>query len=97
MIEFDKRWKTLAARARAAAVPQIQMPPALAARVVAQWRVSSAPPLSAVWLRFGLRALAGVAALLVLCAVMELRAARGSQGLTAPHVEDTVAQAFWII
>ena len=97
MNEFDKRWKILAARARAAAVPEIKMPPALAARLVAQWRVPSAPPVSAVWLRLGLRALAGAAALLVLCAVMELRAARGSQGITAPHVEDTVAQAFWII
>ncbi len=97
MNEFDRRWQDLAARARAAAVAEIEIPPAFAARVVAQSRRSSAPPVSAVWLGLGLRALAGVAALLVLCVVLELRAPRGSRSLAAPHVEDTVAQVFWIL
>ncbi len=97
MNDFDRRWKTLAARARAATVCETDPPPGFATRVVAQWQASSAPPLSTVWLRLGLRALFGAAAVLVLCAVMELRASRAARGLAAPHVEDSVAEVFWIL
>jgi len=96
MNEFDRRWHACVAHAREAAPNPIVMPPAFPGRVVSLWMAEAGPSLSVLWLRMGLRALAGATALLALCVFLESQAAPPHSPFV-PHVEDTVAQLFWML
>jgi hypothetical protein len=64
---------------------------------LARLRTLPAPASAAViWERLGLRALAGVTALLLVVAALEYREGRGDR-LTFPHVEHDVARVFWML
>ena len=98
MSEFDVRWQTCAGRARAAGPRNGSMPHGFAARVVALAQKPSSPQVSLemVWQRLTYGALGFIAAVLVVCAVLELPYLRDRKPLE-PGIENTVAQLVWSI
>lgn len=97
MSMFDEKWQQCVRRARQATSPEVVPSVGFAARVVARWRSERREEDPAwIWGRLGLRALAGVTALLLILAALEFRDAR-AQGLGFPHLERAVAQSFWLL
>lgn len=96
MNEFDRRWKECVARARAAQPAKETAPAHLVRRWAAQWTDEPALSLSGLWLQMIGRALIGAAALLAVCAWIGFGGIRAESPFT-PHVEDTVAQVFWML
>jgi len=98
MSEFDVRWQSIAGRARGAERRDEVMPYGFAARVLALARKSPATqvPLEVVWQRLTFGALGMIAAILVICAVLEMPHLRDQKPLE-PGIENTVAQLVWSI
>jgi hypothetical protein len=94
MNDFDSKWQACAMRARQAAPRDDAAPFGFATRVLAVgWPRPAVSP-AGVWERFALGSLAGVLALLAICAVLELPHFRDSRPLE-PGVENTIAQIVW--
>lgn len=96
MNEFDRKWQAFAARARLISEGDTSVPPGFAAGVIARWGPAENASLPNLWLQLGLRSLAAAAVMLVICALMEFHAIK-PPCVFAPHVEDTVAQVFWML
>lgn len=97
MNEFDHRWQNCVARARLAEVPPVEAPFGFSSRVLAGLQVEAASTsVAAIWECLGLRALAGVTALLLVVAALEYGEGHGDR-LTFPHVEHDVARVFWML
>lgn len=97
MNAFDRRWLECVARARSAPVRPAQVPLGFAARVLAEVRASVRGPTPLMlWERLGIRALAGVLALLLVLGALEYRD-RERPGLPSPGIERSVGQAFWML
>src|SRR6516162_6127422 len=97
MNPFDVKWQACVARARKVPGQKEEVPFGFATRVlsaVAAQRSSEMASLEAVWQRLTLRSLRWIAALLVLCAILELPHLRERRPLE-PGIEDTVAQLVW--
>jgi hypothetical protein len=96
MNEFEERWQKCAAQARDAALPEATAPLGFPERVLAQRRAADRPSLDSVWLRLSLRTLAGVTTVLVVCLALAWHP-RHTPSFAYPHVEDTVAELFWML
>lgn len=94
MNDFDSKWQACAARARQAAPRDDAAPFGFTTRVLAVGRKRPAAAAAGIWERFALGSLAGVLALLALCAVLELPHFRDARPLD-PGVENTIAQLVW--
>ncbi len=94
MNDFDKRWQTCAARARQAPARSESPPPGFAMRVLGRKPSAMEMALEALWERLAMRWLAGVAAVLVVCAALELPNLRAAP-LLKPGIENTVTQLAW--
>ena len=97
MNPFDMKWKACVARASEVPGQNEAAPFGFATRVlsaVAAQRSSEMVSLEVVWQRLTLRSLRWIAALLVLCAILELPHLRDRRPLE-PGIEDTVAQLVW--
>lgn len=96
MNEFDKRWLECAGRAREATPADARAPHGFATRVLALAREGrSAPPLEMLF-RMTLRTLGCAGALLIALFVLDIASSRNSR-LNIPHIENTVAQVFWLL
>jgi len=92
MKRFEKQWQRMVEQAREAPGREGGAAPfGFAARAVALSWQAQGPGLEVLWVRHGLRLLAGALAVLVICAVMELPHFRDTQPLQ-PGLENTVAQ-----
>jgi hypothetical protein len=97
MNDFEKRWQECASRARQAEDETESPAPGFAARVWARSQTEeTAIPWEALWLRWSLRSLIGVSIILTACLTMEMINPENSHSLI-PHVEDTVAEMFWML
>ena len=97
MSDFDRRWQNTVARARQAPARSTVAPFGFATRVLAAVEQPARGTLPVLlWERLGLRALAGVTALLVLLGAMEYRDAR-PPGLFLPSIEHCVTATFWML
>ena len=96
MNEFDKHWHECAARARQENRADEPAPFGFSTRVLAMAQTRRNRSASDVWYRMTLRALACSAALLLVLVVMEVGTARPPR-LDVPHIENTVAQTFWML
>ena len=94
MKDFDSKWQTCAARARQTAARDDRAPFGFAPGVLASGRPRAALSPEGVWERLALGSLAGVLALLAVCAVFELPHIRDARPLE-PGVENAVAQLVW--
>ena len=94
MKDFDARWQKCAEEARKAPRREDAAPFGFAGRVVARAFSSKTPSLEEVFGQLAFRMLAGAAAILLLCVVMEAPHLRSSRPLET-NVEDTVAQLVW--
>lgn len=94
MKNFDEQWQKVAERARQTP-PRDEVPPfGFVTRVAALVQHSQAPGVEMLWVRLTLRLLAGVCAVLVACAALELPHFRDAHPLD-PGIENTVAQLIW--
>ncbi len=97
MNTFDQRWQACAKRARQTVEADDAVPYGFAARVTARWRARQTPSSAdAVWERLSLRALTLATAILLICTAIELRPTHANSSWV-PHIEDTVAQEFWLL
>lgn len=96
MKHFDKRWQTAAAQARQVPPRDDRAPFGFVQRVVARSFGSPAEPADDAWERLALRWLGGAAAILALCAAIELPHLRETNPLH-PGVENAVAQLVWLL
>lgn len=98
MSEFNNRWQTIAARARESERRSEAMPYGFATRVLALARHPTAPRMTIelAWQRLTFAALGVIAAILVLCAALELPHLRDRKPLE-PGIENAVAQLVWSI
>ena len=94
MNDFDSKWQACVACARQAAARDEAAPLGFATRVLAVARDKTAPSVDGVWERLVFRSLAGVLALLVVCAALELPHLRDARPLE-PGVENAVGQLVW--
>lgn len=100
MTEFNQRWQKALEQARGT-VPDAPVAPAgFATRVIARRRATAKGDeiglWSDAWLRLCTRTLAGAFAVLVVMVALEWHDAK-SRSMGFPHLERTVAQAFWIL
>jgi hypothetical protein len=96
MNEFEKRWQECAARARQEARADEQAPPGFATRVLAlSAEKQSASPLEILF-RMTLRTLGCATTLLLALVVLEAASSHSSR-MKVPHIENTVAQVFWLL
>jgi len=96
MKSFDQKWQACAAQARQARRRDEHPPFGFAARVAAGALRQESPSSERAWLRLALSSLAGVLALLAVCAVLELPHLQARHPL-APGVENTVAALVWTL
>lgn len=97
MSEFERRWQACAEDARRVTPPPAEPPPGFVARVLARRDSPDRTlPVSALWERLGWRAVVAVTAVLLVMAALDYRD-RPAAGLRVPHVERTVAAAFWML
>jgi hypothetical protein len=96
MNEFDKRWLASADRARREAPADERAPLGFATRVFARARESGGASPSEILYRMTLRTLGFAATLLLALVVIEAASARGGR-MNVPHIENTVAQVFWLL
>ena len=94
MKNFDRRWKILAGRSRAAGSRDELAPLGFASRVVAQTFQRTKPSLDFTWDRLMTRFLVGATTLLALCAALEWQDRRDARSLD-PGIENAVAQLVW--
>ena len=95
MKDFDSRWQKLADRARQATPVEAEMPLGFATRCLARSRAEAGDSSADVWERLGLRTLA--AATLVLAICLTANFAKPESRSLSPHVEEAVAQLFWML
>jgi hypothetical protein len=100
MSEFDRRWQAGVRRARQMAPVLTPIPAGFVARVLsrraAMEHSEGANAGIDVWIRLATRALAGAFAILMVMVALEWRDTK-STTIGFPHVEHSVAQAFWIL
>lgn len=96
MNDFNAKWQTCAARAREASHPKNQAPFGFAARVqrAVLASKSTSPGVELAWQRLTWRSLGFVAAILAVCAVIELPHLNDRKPLD-PGIENAVAQVLW--
>lgn len=94
MNDFDTRWGRFAAHARRAPARPAVVPPGFATRVLARRGPGGEAGLEAVWERLALRWLAGVAAVLAVCAAVELPASQPA-AVFDPALGNTIGQVVW--
>jgi hypothetical protein len=96
MNDFDRKWQRCVARARQVPAEPCPIPLGFASRAIVGWRAETGQSMASLWLKMGLRVLSGATILLVLSMLLELHAAK-SGSVFIPHVEDAVAQVFWML
>lgn len=99
MNEFENRWQQgVAAVRRAAGEFDDAAPLGFATRVVAQWQAmaSAELPLSLLWQRLALRVLGAMALIFLTLAAYEALFPDKDAPLQ-PHVENAVADSFWLL
>lgn len=91
MKKFDQRWKECAARARTGSPELISMPFGFDERVLRRCAHTEPSSFSAerLWLRFGLRTLAGVSAVLIVISTLYWNLASRTQ-LLRPPIEHSI-------
>ena len=94
MKNFESKWQTLVARARQSPPGDEPAPFGFAARIAARARAEAAPAFDDIWRGLAVRLLAGVAAALLVCAVMELPHLSRRPALET-GIENTVAKLVW--
>jgi hypothetical protein len=94
MKDFDKKWQTVAQRARQSARPDETTPLGFSTRVLAQSRQPQGLGPEVLWMRLALRVLTGAVSVLIVCALLELPHFRDRRPLD-PGLENTVAQIVW--
>lgn len=94
MRDFDTKWQACAARARQASPRDEQSPFGFATRVAARAVASGTTPMEFAWEHILARWLAGAAAILLVCAAVEMPHFRDAQPLQ-PGIENAVAQLVW--
>jgi len=94
MKDFDKKWQICVAKARQAAARSESPPLGFARRVLGQELPPMEKGLEAIWERLAMRLLAGVAGVLIVCAVLEVPNLRAGP-LLKPGIENTVSQVVW--
>jgi hypothetical protein len=94
MKDFDKKWQICVAKARQAPARSESPPLGFATRVLGQKRSTMEKGFEVIWERLALRLLAGVAVVLMVCAVLDLPNLRAAP-LLKPGIENTVCQLVW--
>ena len=94
MNEFERKWQICAAQARQAPAVSEAPPLGVATRAAACCMTSKVSEVAQIWERLALRWLAGVAALLVVCVVVEAPHLR-SAPVFQPGLENTISQLVW--
>jgi hypothetical protein len=94
MSDFEERWQVCALRARQAPARSESPPLGFTARVLGRRLPAMEMGLEVIWERLAMRWLAGVAGVLLVCAVIELPNL-GAAPLLKPGIENTVAQLAW--
>lgn len=94
MNDFTSRWRALARRARRADAHLVTPPAGFATRIVARAYAAKAPSAEEWGFRLALRSLAGILALVLVLALLELPHWRPRTVLD-PKIENTVAQLLW--
>jgi hypothetical protein len=97
MKDFDAKWQALAARVRETSEAlDERLPLGFTTRVLARAFRRPSKSLGGLWERMALGSLAGVLALLLICAAFELPHLRDAQPLD-PRIGNTVAQLVWAL
>ena len=96
MNEFDKRWLACAARAGEEAPDDAQAPHGFATRVLAMARERTTASSADILYRMTLRTLGCATTLLIALVVLEAASSHSSR-MKVPHIENTVAQVFWLL